>query len=144
MRRRNEKSRRATGEWLHVLWVSVVDYIGREVTVPVAGSRSRRRGYVSEIDPGGQLIVSFYPLTGDPHTHEVAYLEPDRVRLLKAGVLSGWRAVDVQKQDGTPYLSLRFRPYVIETLEREAEHRAVSLSVAFNQILAEQIERLSA
>lgn len=116
--------------------------IGREASVTIAGSRKRRRGYVAEADKNGDLIVAFYPKEGDTITHVEERYTPEQVRLLKSEVLAGWRALDILDQDGSPYISLRFRPDVIERIKHYGVQRDLDFEGAFNQLMKEALERL--
>lgn len=118
--------------------------IGREVSVAIPHSRRRRRGYVAEATDAGQLLLTFYPERGDELIDDATPYDISRVRLLKAGVPTGWCAVDVRKPNDSPYLSLRLRPWVIDSIERYASERGVSLEEGFNMILREQLDRLEA
>lgn len=108
------------------------DLIGREVSLPLPGSRKRERGHIAEATKDG-LIIHIYPEKDEkPLERIVTTAEP---RLLKDGPLSGWYAVHLLTQDGQPHISLRLRPYVIEAARELAAERGTDLERAFNHLL---------
>lgn len=111
---------------------SAQDLIGREVSLPVPGSRKRERGHVAEATKDG-LIVHLYPEQDEKPRERV--VAPDEPRLLKDWPLSGWYAVHLLTEDGQPHISLRFRPYVIEAVKRIAAERGTDIEEAFNHLL---------
>lgn len=111
--------------------MKAAELIGREVSLPIAGSRRRERGYVAEALPEG-LLVHLYREQGEIAEH---VLPTAAVRLLRSGVPSGWRALNLLTEEGEPHIALRFRPEVIAAIKRVAAKRGRGPEEAINHLL---------
>ena len=89
--------------------------VGVEVSVLHEGRR--RRGWIAEKD--SEAVVRLYPDTGDK---DFAIQKPRQLKVLKQqNIPQGWNAVDMTREDGTPWISLRFTDFFWENLHRQAE-----------------------
>lgn len=115
-----------------------LELIGWEASLPGAGRR-RVRGYVSQLTDDGKLLFSSY---GELIERQEREVEPGELRLLKAGPLAGWRGIDVFEEDGTPWISMRVRPDVLDSIKRLAAENSETLDWAFNEMIRIGFESL--
>lgn len=123
--------------------MNLLELIGREASIPGEGRR-RVRGFICQLTDDGKLLFSSYGELAQREEHAV---EPGEVRLLKAGPLSGWRAIDVAEQDGTPWISMRVRPHIVAALDQLAAEHDETVEWAFNEMIRigfESLERRGA
>lgn len=115
-----------------------LELIGREASIRGEGRR-RLRGFIAQLTDDGKLLFSRY---GELERREERAVEPEELRLLKADPLSGWRAIDVAEQDGTPWISLRVRPEHVAALRRLAAENNETLDWAFSELIRIGFESL--
>jgi hypothetical protein len=114
--------------------------IGKEVSLPITGSRKRARGYIAEHLPEeDQVVVRLYPGAGD--THEEVTISASIPRLLSSPPPKDWEAVDIQTDEGEPWISLRFRPWVMDALRERAAREEKSIDQIFNELLEVQLDK---
>jgi len=79
----------------------------------------RRRGWVAERSENGHTVVRLYPID---ESEDFEIQNPSQVRLLKIQEIpQGWNAVDLAKEDGSPWISLRFDDRFWDYLLLQAE-----------------------
>lgn len=90
-------------------------WVGAEVSVAYQGRR--RRGWIAE--KTSALIVRLYPENGNG---DFEIDNPRQLKVLKRQTIpQGWNAVDMTKEDGTPWISLRFDDLFWEGLHKQSE-----------------------
>ena len=89
--------------------------VGTEVSVLHEGRR--RRGWIAEKEK--DAIVRLYPESG---AEDFEIETPQQIKVLKnQNIPQGWNAFDLGKEDGTPWISLRFDDLFWEHLHNQAE-----------------------